>query len=805
MNSMIIMMRLSAIVIVLLTGRLVFGQQLCPAGEVALVLEIFTDAYGYETYWDIAAADGTVYAARPYNTYANRTRYRENLCVPAQTCLRFTIRDYFGDGIDPPGYYLLLTNGDTLAQGGNFTHAQTTHIFCQAGEVCPLALSVMEGAHVAPKRNTWYTFVPETSGMYRISTCEQTNCNTTIWVYDRCEGIPIVADNRGTIAYNDNADRCAPQSELSLYLQAGEPIFIRIGDQEKDCNHAIPWTLTFDGEVQGCTYRNACNFNPLATIEDSSCLPQGHPACPAGPDLRIREDSLRLSLRLDTLHATDACLIDEGCLRGYGVRDILRFTTHIENIGERDYYIGRPTANNPRFSWDNCHQHFHYHSYAEYLLFRDDSTEIPIGFKNGFCVTDLGCQTGNTPKYSCDNMGITAGCYDTYWATLECQWIDLTDLPDGRYVFVVRINWRNEPDALGQVEKDTANNWAQVCLSLSRSTGKLQVGLDEPCMPYTDCLGKTYGTARFDCAGVCNGTAIRGDLDDNGIADMQDAQQYIVRMLGNDVQVEPCTDLNADGQITVYDALLLANCVNFGATHPHPDGSAHDHCLFPAGVSNPFDTVSLQILEVNWAERYVDIGIHNPFSKVVAWQFQISGIAASHAESLVDVQRYPVKPYVGMHNGTIVGISFQDSTIQKSPTVQPLCRVYFFSAEPEDSICITEIQDVVNQHHERVVTRIRSNCAQAPIVNSTVSLSTPSIVAAWPNPASEAVTLYLPSATQESFLLEISDIRGNVHLRLPDIRDKHITIRRSQLPTAGLYFFRLRHENGIFTGKILFQ
>jgi hypothetical protein len=34
------------------------------------------------------------------------------------------------------------------------------------------------------------------------------------------------------------------------------------------------------------------------------------------------------------------CYIEEGCLNGYGARELVRFTTHIKNIGDLDYYIG---------------------------------------------------------------------------------------------------------------------------------------------------------------------------------------------------------------------------------------------------------------------------------------------------------------------------------------------------------------------------------------------------------------------------------------------------------------------------------
>ncbi len=32
-------------------------------------------------------------------------------------------------------------------------------------------------------------------------------------------------------------------------------------------------------------------------------------------------------------------------------------------------------------------------------------------------------------RYNCGNMGITAGCSDIYSSALDCQWIDVTDLP----------------------------------------------------------------------------------------------------------------------------------------------------------------------------------------------------------------------------------------------------------------------------------------------------------------------------------------------------------------------------------------
>ena len=116
------------------------------------------------------------------------------------------------------------------------------------------------------------------------------------------------------------------------------------------------------------------------------------------------------------------------------------------------------------WSWHDCHQHWHYDNYAHYAL-RDLCTDKDVawedrpvvGHKNGWCVSDTGTYgggtrciaaglTGDDPDFSrgmhgftCSNMGISPGCSDKYASYLDCQWIDITDLPDGQYWLTVRI------------------------------------------------------------------------------------------------------------------------------------------------------------------------------------------------------------------------------------------------------------------------------------------------------------------------------------------------------------------------------
>ncbi|MEL6865354.1 MAG: lysyl oxidase family protein [Bacteroidota bacterium] len=769
----------------------------CDSSETSILVRIQTDSWGGETSWEITGNTGEVYHRVPFNTYNSGQLYETEVCVPKGVCFIFSIRDQYGDGIDSPGFFELLVDGQLELSNPAFVSEYLFEFNCPIGATCLSATSIEEGNYVATPSAFWYIFTPDTTGTFEISTCDNT-CDTRIWVYDRCL-TDIDDSNEGTIFYDDNYGACGFQAQVKGLFAKDRTYYIRIGDTEEDCGlEEIKWSIYYDGPIVGCTDPSSCNFNPLASVDDGTCIPQGSPDCPDGPDLAIHQGALETSIYLTTINSSDNCTVKEGCLQGYGQRDVVRFDTRIDNIGELDYFIGEPFDNADQFTFDNCHNHYHYDGYAEYVLYDENGTEIPIGFKNGFCVIDLGCDTGSA-KYSCENMGITAGCFDEYVAQLDCQWIDVTDVPDGRYVFVTRVNWDNAVDALGNIEKDTANNWAQVCIILDRSSGALQFRLDEGCPPYVDCAGQVFGSSQPDCTGECGGTTLMGDLDLNSLQDIEDVYQYVNRILDANNQATPCNDLNADNRLSVYDAALLNSCLIYGQGHIHTGGGNHDHCNFPDGVLNINHTVQMGILDHNPSEKYFVIGMDNRSVDVVAYEFDMNGLVIQEVESVIDPNDFPVTTSYSL-DGRVVALSYPDSSMHKSAAMSAVCRVYY-SALTEEEVCISQINDIVSSDYEQVLTEVVDGCW---LVVDTYEPLTQLQVVLQPNPFHRASILRFTNPDAQAYQLILRDVRGRLLRTYADIRGNEVLIERGQL-ADGIYFYELTGGQSTYTGRLAVQ
>ncbi len=136
------------------------------------------------------------------------------------------------------------------------------------------------------------------------------------------------------------------------------------------------------------------------------------------------------------------CAIMERCVDAGGRRKLLRFDVSTPNIGPVDLNLG-PPVNNGLFQYSACHEHYHFSAYASYELLNSTGGVVLRGRKQAFCLEDYNRFDPNArsrPTYTCSNQGISAGWQDEYNSSLDCQWLDVTDLPSGAYQLRVTIN-----------------------------------------------------------------------------------------------------------------------------------------------------------------------------------------------------------------------------------------------------------------------------------------------------------------------------------------------------------------------------
>ena len=769
------------------------NAQICNSNQIEFQLVFIADNYPQESSWELYQNDSLI-----FNGDTNDIL----VCLDTNFCYSFVIHDTYGDGICcgyGMGSYHLLIDGDTLKSGGEFSYHEETTFNCPPGYYCDQPISVSEGSYLAHPLDAWFSFSPDSTGIYQISTCGMNFCDTKIWVYDNCL-YNIDTSNTGTLFYNDDNDSCFLEAELNGIMEAGESYLIRIGDKYNSCNDTVDWSISYYSPIYGCMDSTSCNYNPLATIPDT-CYAHGDTLCPQ-PDLWLLENELVNSLYVDTLVNTDPCTINEGCLSGFGMRDVLRFTTWIKNIGNSDYYIGSPSSYPGQFDYDNCHQHYHYAGYARYDLYDAQGNQLPVGFKNGFCVMDLECMDGGNQKYGCSNMGISAQCGDIYGASLDCQWIDVTDLDTGNYTLVTKVNWDGSPDALGNYELTYSNNFAQACFYLDRDlNGDVTFTLDTNCVPYVDCAGILYGNTSIDCNGLCGGTAIMGDLNNNNIEDQNDAVQYISEILGNSMSPNSCNDLNNDGSITVFDASLINSCALYGLSHDHSGGSIHDHCSFPSGVVDIYDTVYLTLLGVNYADKYVDVGIKSINEDITAYEFEISGLSILNVDNMIDPNIYPIQPNFSIGGNKVIGISYEDSAINRMNNYQHLCRINYFDLDGSD-ICLDTIIDVVNINHHATTTIIENGCLNVASNNSFEDLGFYFKII--PNPANDFVNIHYELPFEDQLVVQLQNSIGEVvYLSNVIVSKKGFFKLDIADYQAGVYVLNLKTSSGVSSLKLI--
>jgi len=90
-------------------------------GNGLITVDILTDSYANETYWEVYNNFTYDVYGYPYYEMDTNTFYSTDVCIDTNLCYGFTIFDSYGDGISAPGYYEVFFNGNSVAYQDSFT------------------------------------------------------------------------------------------------------------------------------------------------------------------------------------------------------------------------------------------------------------------------------------------------------------------------------------------------------------------------------------------------------------------------------------------------------------------------------------------------------------------------------------------------------------------------------------------------------------------------------------------------------------------------------------------------------------
>lgn len=345
--------------------------------------------------------------------------------------------------------------------------------------------STQFGPYLLKYRFSGTTCIPNCDGAFCGSDLCGGNCgscgtNETCSAEKRCSATVCVPscdftdDNGNTTAKVCGSDGCGgkcgdcPGHELCTY-PAGQCYTGAI------CNHMAP-------VCSGCSADQYCGA-------DCEC----HRLTDARPDFVVDEEMLRdeILFTAETFRDT-SCAVVEGCLGGIGLRRLMRFSTAVINQGQAAFVPPPPQTRPDLFVYSACHGHYHFEYFSNYTLVDPHGNIVLVGHKMGFCMEDTfpytNLQNPNQPcgkVHTCDYQGISVGWADVYGNSLDCQWLDITNIPAGNYKLVVAINEHRFFD-----EMSFSNNRAEIDVmigeddrfpnskALSSSTGGNDYGLN---------------------------------------------------------------------------------------------------------------------------------------------------------------------------------------------------------------------------------------------------------------------------------------------------------------------------------------
>lgn len=432
---------------------------------------VFEDPFDDDLGWDVegTATSGAWIRGEPVGTMRFADVAQPEMCAGGNNCY-FTGQnpDAIVDQADVSGGSTTLTSPAFDLTGAESATVQLSRFFYKSGTETGTLLKV---ELLTPDD-------AEPDG-YRHHTLEQLEssesiANSNTWTpieYAAC-GLPMVAGSRLRVTATDLGSGITEGAIDSVAVIAHQGDNLCNGGEGSVCDPAMGAAACADdllccsqGAVNAGIYRCASSVagidfdNPPASPDDPG---NGAMGCDA-PDIFVDENAL--NPWIDEIFVNqNSCTVQEACVNGPGLRRLLRFDTRTPNIGSRDMAMGVPSNHPDLFHYSGCHSHYHFDNYAAYEL--DDGTGvIATGHKQAFCLIDLESwawpqENGN---FDCGNQGISRGFADIYGSYLDCQWIDITDVPAGTYTLRIRLN--NPPAGTDTPiinERDYDNNVAEI-------------------------------------------------------------------------------------------------------------------------------------------------------------------------------------------------------------------------------------------------------------------------------------------------------------------------------------------------------
>ena len=182
----------------------------------------------------------------------------------------------------------------------------------------------------------------------------------------------------------------------------------------------------------------------LLLIVGILAVESGHHVSGALPDLIVNRSRLAHTVGVEVRNiGRSDCAFVEGCVPQPGRRKLLVFEATLANIGAGDLVIGPPSDDPRLFQYSACHGHYHTRQTVQWMLTSQDGHVLRRSAKRAFCLTDSEPykeSAGPSSGFNCNDQGLTAGWQDIYARTLDCQWLDVTGVPKGRYLLKVTVN-----------------------------------------------------------------------------------------------------------------------------------------------------------------------------------------------------------------------------------------------------------------------------------------------------------------------------------------------------------------------------